>query len=55
MNEETKPDRITELSERELDDVAGGGTSVDGIDIIVKKKKTQALDPQPPAPAQATA
>ena len=53
MNEETTPDRLTELSERELDDIAGGGTDVDGIDVVVKKKGGR-LTPVPPAQGPTT-
>ena len=45
MSEETeKVEKIeqeakaAELLEQDLDEVSGGGTDVDGIDIIVKKK-----------------
>lgn len=53
MNEEAKPDRLSELSERELDDVAGGGTSIDDIGIVVKKKGGR-LTPVPPAQGPTT-
>ena len=45
MSEQTKKvDQIeqdakaSELSEQDLDEVAGGGTDIDGIDVVVKKK-----------------
>ena len=48
MSEQTKKvDQIeqeakaSKLSEQDLDEVAGGGTTIDGIDIVVKKKPAQ--------------